>query len=334
MKRTNEDERSQRMAKARRSLRALRENRGRLLAVGALLLLLALGLARFSLVAGVVAIAVPGAVWVGLVVALWTAAPPELALMILRGVQRAPMPAVLVLIALPAGAIPGAWLWHSGSATAQLACDAQQSQVQARLEQGDIRGARNALAYVVDRCGPSKQAYVDTLDLDLKGKEEAARAESAAREAAASAEKMRLADDARRSPPTTRRSPTEVTRFVAWALEHRENAAKATSTPKCRPDGWCSGLCKDFVSPGAFCGVQYWETEPHAVRFDIGTGTGPLICADLGEGAVERARTAQDIGCTLSSGMLVLINLRGGTYNSVFVVTPEYLAHDSDMRIP
>lgn len=214
VKRTNEDERSRRVVKARRSLRSLRESAGRSLAAGAVLLVLAFGLARFSWAAGVVAIAVPGAIWVALVVALWTAAPPKLALMILRGVQRAPTPAILVLVALPVGAIPGAWVWHSASVTAQLACDDQQRQVQAKLEQGDVRGARNALAYVVDRCGPSKQAYVNNLDLDLKGKEDVARAEGAAREAAASAEKTRLADDAR-SLPTTRRSPTEVTRFVA-----------------------------------------------------------------------------------------------------------------------
>jgi hypothetical protein len=61
---------------------------------------------------------------------------------------------------------------------------------------------------------------------------------------------------------------------------------------------------------------------------------GPLACTDLAEDAKQRGRTAQDVGCTLPSGQIGMINLRGGTSNSVFVVTPEYLEHDKDMVVP
>jgi hypothetical protein len=136
------------------------------------------------------------------------------------------------------------------------------------------------------------------------------------------------------SPTASPRGPTEVTKFVAWAVEHRKKAFKATSEPKCKPDGWCTGFCDGFASNTAFCSVRYWKADPQAVSFDLGMVPGPLACADLGDGAQERARTAQDVGCTLPSGTLALINLRGGKMNSVFVVTPEYRTRDTDMVLP
>ncbi|MEO7592697.1 MAG: hypothetical protein ABI134_15890 [Byssovorax sp.] len=130
------------------------------------------------------------------------------------------------------------------------------------------------------------------------------------------------------------KSPTEVTKFVVWAIEHRAKAVKVTSEPTCKGDGWCSGFCKGFQSETAFCRVRYWKAEPQAVSFDLGMVPGPLMCADLAGNATERARTSQDVGCSLASGMLALINLRGDKMNSVFVVTPEYRARDRDMVLP
>lgn len=123
-------------------------------------------------------------------------------------------------------------------------------------------------------------------------------------------------------------------KFVAWASEQRGKAPKAVAEPKCKPDGWCSGFCKGFTSSSAFCAARYWKADPRAASFDFSMVPGPLSCTDLANDAKERGRTAQDVGCTLSSGMLALINLRGGTSNAVFVVTPEYLERDKDMVLP
>lgn len=135
-------------------------------------------------------------------------------------------------------------------------------------------------------------------------------------------------------PTATPKEPTEVMKFVSWASANRDKATKAVSGPNCKPDGWCSGFCNSFKSTEAFCSVRYWKADPRAVSFDIGMVPGPLTCTDLAADAQQRGRNAQDVGCILPSGQIGMINLRGGKMNSVFVSTPEYLEHDTDMVVP
>jgi hypothetical protein len=156
-------------------------------------------------------------------------------------------------------------------------------------------------------------------------------------------EQKAVADAAPAAASVTKPSPQKqsapITNFLAWVGQNCSDARGAAPNAKCygkgEPDrGWCEGFCNGFVSDDAIiCIVRYRETDPRAVRFDAQSVPGALSCADLGGVAVGKA--APDLVCMFATqplkDMHVVINRRGGTTSTVFVMSSQYFALNQEV---
>lgn len=169
------------------------------LALAAFLLLLVFGVARTSLLAGILLAALSLGLAVLLAMGAWVPSAPPIARTLLVVAQRAPAQIGAGLMITLSGSVLGSVVHIMGAsdtapqaATNPEACAASQRETETQIAGENLDAARAALRSARNACDPSATATLDALERDLESKE-TARKERDAQERAAAREREAVA---------------------------------------------------------------------------------------------------------------------------------------------